>query len=375
MKFEIKKEVLVTSMNKVVGVASLSKFIPILNGIYISVADDGITLIGSNGDISIKTLIPKVLNDETIINDIEVGSIVVQAKIFNDIIKKLPSKSVSISVDAENHIFVKSGKSKFNLNGLDSTEYPKLPNVSDETSFDIPSNELKDVIKETVISVANTETRPILNGVNIQSANNSLKFIATDSHRLSQRIIQVSEVSELESITVPGRSLLELNKILDGTNTPVKVCFGNNQVLFIANETYLYSRILEGNFPDVSRLIPDSSTTKIRASKKEILDTIERASLLSKEKGVIKFSVNGGLMAEISSNTAEIGNLKEELVMLDFEGDDIILSFSAAYAMDGLKAISQDEVLLNFNGNSRPFVITPTEDESNLQLILPIRTI
>lgn len=376
MKFKIRKELLMACLNKVSGVASTKSLIPILTGILIKVDKTGITLIGSNGDITVKALINVVEDESTLIEDIEAGSIVVQAKIFAEIVKKLPNKDITVTCNEDSKILIESGKSKFNLNGQSGEEFPVLPTLKDVNGFQMAAASLKSVIKRTVFSAATSETRPILTGVNLQKVDDHIKFTATDSHRLSQLMEKVNDLSDIESTTIPAKTLVELNKVLPDTEENIEVSIGTNIVAFESRNMVFFSRIIDGNFPETSRLIPDTTKTSVIVTKKELLDTIERASLLSKDKGsnVIKLSIGGGLMAEISSNSPEIGNVSEDVVMTNFEGEEITLSFSASYAMDSLKATNSEEVTLTFNGPMRPFIITEDIDSKDLQLILPVRT-
>lgn len=373
MKFKIEKDIFSKNLNKVVRVVSPRAVVPILHGVYLSISvDEGITLIGSNGDITIKSVIPVEIDEKIVIEEIEAGSIVVPAKLLNDIVKKLPNKPVSFEVDSKYHVQIKSGKSKFKLNGQDAEEYPRLPEKN-ENSFEVESSTLKEVIRKSVFAVSSVENRPILTGVNVKQEDNDLLFVATDSHRLSRNIIENTNASLSESITIPGITLRELNKILSDTEDLVKVKFSNSNIMFDIGNTLFYSRLLEGNFPDTRRLIPDDGRTKINVSRTELLNSLERALVLT-DNAVVKFDANGGIMAEVSSNTPEVGNVNEDIVMANFEGEEVIISFSAKYAIDALDAIDSDEVVITFNGAMRPFTITAEKDESVIQLVLPVRT-
>lgn len=376
MKFKIDKGVFSTTLNKVVGVISSKSVMPVLNGIYISVSDEGVTLIGSDGDIYIQAEIQATQGKDTVIESIEAGSVIVPAKLLNSIIRKLPENTVTLDVNDKLGVKVISGKSNFKLNGQSGDEYPKLPKVKDKALFHAPSNILRSVIRETVFATADSDSRPILTGVNLEKCDdeNRLKFVATDSHRLSQCLVDVSELAELENVTIPGKSLLEVNKVLPDTDELVSVSTNGNTVVFETEGVVLYSRVLDGNFPDTKRLLPEESKTKLNVSKKEMIDSLERATLLSDGKNsVVKLNINGGLMAEITSNSPEVGNLAESVVVSNLEGEEITISFSAKYVIDALKAINAAEVIFDFNGKMRPFTIT-AENEPTLQLVLPVRT-
>lgn len=377
MKFTIKRELLIKAVQDVMKAISARAVIPILSGIKIEATIHGITLTGSNSDISIESFIPLEENGTINVEDVESGSIVLQAKYFPDIVRKLPEDMVQFSVDANLNVHIRSGKAEFNLVGQDAAEYPHLPQLQTDESFEIPIPLIKNMIRQTVFAVSTMETRPILTGVNIKLENNELTFTATDSHRLARRKTMIDPTNvELSNIVVPGKSLNELNKILDDQEEKVTISVADNQILFRTKHLNFLSRLLDGNYPETSRLIPEESKTKITVKTKELMETIDRASLLAREdrNNVVKLTTKGDSLVEITSNSPEIGNVEENIVVESIEGEELKISFSSKYMLDALKSIEYDEITIDFTGAMRPFVILPKDDESILQLILPVRT-
>lgn len=377
MRFTIQRDKLINGVSNVMKAISARTVIPILTGMKIEVKNHGVTLTGSDSDISIEYYIPHEEDGIVHVENIEEGTIILQAKYFPDIVRKLPESTVDIVVDDQLNVRITSGKAEFNLNGQSAEEYPQLPKVQTENSFELPIDLLKSMIKQTVFAVSTMETRPILTGVNLKLVDNSLSFTATDSHRLARREIPVSNAPiEISQIVVPGKSLNELNKILGDSEETVEISVTNNQILFRTKHLNFLSRLLDGNYPETSRLIPEQSKTKIQLKTKELLGTIDRASLLAKEErnNVVKFNAPGNSMIEISSNSPEVGNVVEEITADQMEGEDVKISFSSKYMIDALKAIEYDEVQIEFTGAMRPFIIRPVGDDSILQLILPVRT-
>lgn len=377
MRFIIQRDRLVQSVQDVMKAVTSRTTIPILTGIKIVATTEGVTLTGSDSDISIESFIPKEEEGNEIAEIKQVGAIVLQAKFFSEIVKKLPMDTVEIHVENQLQTVIHSGKSEFKLNGLDAEEYPLLPQITEENIFKIPTDLLKAMVRQTVFSVSTSETRPILTGVNWKVENSELTCIATDSHRLALRKAQIeTEISENYNVVIPGKSLSELSKILDDNNEPVEIVITENQVLFKAKHLLFFSRLLEGNYPDTSRLIPTESKTDVIVNTKEFLQAIDRASLLAREgrNNVVKFTTIDGGIIEISSNTPEIGNVVEELQSEAIEGDELKISFSAKFMMDALKTLEGTEIKISFTGAMRPFVIRPINDDSILQLILPVRT-
>ncbi|GFZ79083.1 DNA polymerase III subunit beta [Compostibacillus humi] len=376
MKFTIQRDLLISSLQNVMKAISPRTVIPILTGIKVEASHNGITLTGSNSDISIESFIPAEEEEKVNVEHIEEGSIVLHAKYFPEIIRKLPEDIVSIEVDSSLKTVIRSGKAEFNLNGQDAEEYPLLPKIQTDDTFEMPVNVLKNMIKQTVFAVSTMETRPILTGVNMRLANNRLHFVATDSHRLASREVEIQDAAvQFENVVVPGKSLHELNKILSDTDELIQISVTNNQILFRTKNINFLSRLLDGNYPETDRLIPTHSKTKIKMKTKELLHTIDRASLLAKDEknNVVRLSTEGN-MIEISSNSPEIGKVVENISAISMEGEELKISFSSKYVMDALRAIEYDEITIDFTGAMRPFIIRPVEDDSILQLILPVRT-
>lgn len=377
MRFAIQRDQLLQSVQDVMKAVTNRTTIPILTGIKIVAAEDGVTLTGSDSDISIESFIPKEEDGKEIVEIRQTGSIVLQAKFFSEIVKKLPTDTVEIIVENHLQTVIRSGRSEFNLNGLDAEEYPHLPQIAEENVFQIPTDLLKALIRQTVFAVSTSETRPILTGVNWKVENKELTCIATDSHRLALRKAKLeTETEGTQSVVIPGKSLTELSKILDDSTEMVDIVITDNQVLFKAKHLLFFSRLLEGNYPDTARLIPSESKTDVVVNTKEFLHAIDRASLLAREgrNNVVKFSTVDGNGVEISSNTPEIGKVVEEIQSQSIDGEELKISFSAKYMMDALKALEGSEIQISFTGAMRPFVIRPLNDESILQLILPVRT-
>lgn len=377
MRFTIQRDRLVQSVQDVMKAVTSRTTIPILTGIKIVATNEGVTFTGSDSDISIESFIPNEENGDEIVELKQSGSIVLQAKFFSEIVKKLPTDTVEIVVENHLQTVIRSGKSEFKLNGLDAEEYPHLPQIEEENVFRIPTDLLKIMIRQTGFAVSTSETRPILTGVNWKVENNELVCTATDSHRLALRKARMdTENGDSYNVVIPGKSLNELSKILDDSNDLVDIVITENQVLFKAKHLLFYSRLLEGNYPDTSRLIPSENKTNVTVNTKEFLHAIDRASLLAREgkNNVVKFATIDGGVVEVSSNTPEIGNVVEEIQAIEVEGEELKISFSAKYMMDALKALEGTEIKINFTGAMRPFVIRPLNDDSILQLILPVRT-
>ena len=382
MKFSINRQVLIKHLSDVQRAISSRTTIPILTGVKISADENGIVLSGSDSDISIETLIP--VSEEN--NQIEIhtqGGIVLPARFFSEIVKKLADEKITIEVKDHFQTNITSAKASFTINGIDVNNYPNFPVIDSNEVITLPTALFKQVIQHTAIATSTQESRPILTGVNMTIKDGKLTAVATDSHRLSQRIISIaapeSQLEKNYNVIIPGKSLVELSRIVENQPT-IEMMITENQVLFKAENVYFYSRLLEGYYPDTNRLIPASSSTQIVLNAYDLLQATDRASLLSHEgkNNVVKLSIDSNKV-ELSGNSPEVGNVEESLAYQSASGDPLIISFNPDYMKDALRTFGQQDVQVNFTSAVRPFTVVPADredenDNSFIQLITPVRT-
>lgn len=376
MKFEINRTHLLNGLSDVMKAISHKVTLPILTGIKIELEEQGVTMTGSDSDITICSFIPTEEDGELIIETFEKGSIVVQARYFSDIVRKLPTDTVLLEVINEQDVIIRSGRSEFKLIGSKADEYPILPNMEKDIQFTIATPLLKSIIRETGFAVSTQETRPVLTGVNWVKKEDALYCIATDSHRLARRITALDDLPEGEfQAVIPGKSLQELNKIIDKEES-VDILFTEQQVLFKTERILFYSRLLEGTYPDTTRLIPTEYQTSIVLKSKEFLQAIDRASLLARDErnNIVRLVTTDQSTVELTSNSPEVGKVEEIVAATSIEGEALQISFSAKYMMDALRAIESEEIVIHFTGVMRPFILKAVDSEAVLQLILPVRT-
>lgn len=379
MKFTVHRTAFIQYLNDVQRAISSKAALEILSGIKLDLSEDGLTMTGSNSDISIETVI-SIADENAALNIEKTGSVVLPARFFNEIVKKLPEDSLSVEVNDRFQATIRSGSAEFIINGLDPDDYPHLPEIDSREQLTLPGDVLKQVINQTVIAASKQETRPILTGIHLAIKDGQLLAVATDSHRLSQRKLALNGDSAADyDIIVPGQSMNELAKMLGDLSEDIEIQISENQILFILGNTSFYSRLLEGNYPDTERLIPQNSTTTLEINAPAFLRAIERASLLSHEgrNNVVKLSMQAGTnQATLYSNSPEVGNVEEELTFNKLEGNDLDISFNPDYMKDALRSFGQSEVTLNFTMPLRPFTLVPSEAQGEfIQLITPVRTV
>ena len=378
MKFTIKRNAFIKKMNDVQRAISSKTAIEILTGIKINVTNETLTLTGSDSDISIENEI-KADDSDYELSVEEPGAIVLPARFFSEIIKKLPEDTFTLAVNDRFQATITSGQTEYQVNGVNPENYPHLPEVDSNEHLRIAADIFKQIINQTVIAVSTQESRPLLTGVHLTIKDQELHAVATDSHRLSQRKIKLDGAENVSyDIIVPGKSLIELSRMISDSTDQLEIQIAENQILFNFNDTAFYSRLLEGMYPDTDRLIPQSSETTVEFNAVTLLRAIERASLLSHEgrNNVVKLSLNTETQtATLSSNSPEVGNIEEELQFDKLDGNNIEISLNPDYMRAALQALGQSEVRLALTLPLRPFTLTPTEDsEDFIQLITPVRT-
>ena len=379
MNFTINRSAFISQLNNILRAISSKTTIPILTGLKMVVNKDNIVLTGSNSDITIES----VINANDAENDLTIeatGAIVLPARFFSDIVKKLPDKKVTIEVTSGIQADITSGSAKFQINGQDAENFPHLPEIETNKSVTLPNDILKEVIRQTVIAVSKQESRPILAGVHMTLKDGVLTAVATDSHRLAQRKVVLENIDNSIDfdVIIPGKSMEELSGMISDVHEDVQMQVTENQVLFIFGNTHFYSRLLEGNYPETSQLIPQTADTTVELEAGTFLSSIERASLLSHESrnDVVKLSLKPSeSLVRISGDSPDIGTVEEKVVTSALDGNDLEISFNPNYMKDALRSFGQATIKISFTSPLRPFTLVPTEDQENfVHLITPVRT-
>lgn len=375
MKLTVNRNAFMQELQAVQRAISSKTTIPILTGVKIVLTERGLTMTGSNADISIETFLP--VDDENAQMTVESeGAIVLQARFFGEIIRRLPEDTFIMEVLENNQVDITSGKAHFVVNGLDADNYPHLPIVETRNQITMPVSMLQQIINETVFAVSAHESRPILTGVHFVLENQKLLAVATDSHRLSQRVIPMEKTIGDFNIVIPGKSLIELSRSYGESDEEVEIAIMENQVLFQTENMLFYSRLLEGNYPDTNRLIPTSFNTEIEFNVRELLAAIERASLLSHEgrNNIVRLKIADDSVI-LYGNSPEVGKVEEVLSYEKVSGDPIEISFNPDYMKAALRAFGPINITIKFISAIRPFTLEPTEGDANfIQLITPVRT-
>ena len=342
MKFKIKQRVLLEHLNYVIRGISNKNLIPILNCVKLELTDEGLYLLSTDNELAIKSFIPNKDIDQVETK----GELLISGRFLYDIVKKLTNEVINIEEIIDSQVMITTETSSFKLNCNNVNEFPNLDLEFINKPVLIEQGVFKTAINQTLFASSLQESRPILTGINFKLYVDIMEVTATDSYRLAKKRIRLdSPVLENVDIIIPNRNLIVM------------------------------TRLLNGNYPDTNKLIPDNFDLKIKVNLNNFFNAIDRASLLTnnEEKNIIKLETKGDIMI-ISSNIPEIGNVEEKIMISKNVDKDIKISFSSKYMMDAIKTFESEEIELSFNGEIKPIIINYVDNNDLTQLILPIRT-
>ena len=365
MKFTCEKALLQAAISTTSRAVSPKSSIPALEGILVEAGNE-LRLTGYNLETGIRTTVPADIQEE--------GTLVLGARLFGEIIRKLPDDMVSFQ--AENYMVnIKCGMSEFNILGTDPEEFPELPTVEYQNSLILPQSKLKSMISQTIFAVSDNETRPIHTCSLFEVDDSGLTVVSVDGYRLALRheAIEKKEGAPEFSFVVPGAALSEVEKICSDVDEPASVTQGARHVMFKVGDTMLVSRRLEGEFLAYRQAIPRNNTIIVEGETRTLLSSIDRVSLIisDKLKSPLRCVFDNGVL-KISTKTA-IGDAYDQC-SIQGDGEGLEIGFNNKYLMDALKAAPADRVRLELTTGVSPCVILPTEGEEKfLYMVLPVR--
>ncbi len=361
MRFKVDKSDLLNGIQVVQNIVTGRATLPILSNILLETQANNLRLIATDLDIGISCVVS--------VNIIEEGAITLSAKRFSDIIKELPDSQVDIVVKKNNQVDIECEKCKFKLMGLPKDEFPKFPEFKDKEAIPIEQSILKEMLELTSFAVSHEETRYILNGILLEIKDELIRIVATDGRRLALRENHLTTPTKKEiKVIIPIKAIQELNRNLK-TEGEVLLVLGANQILFDIDKTLIVSRLIEGEFPNYSQVIPKPVENKLVLNRENFLSAIRRANLLSTpDFQAIKFEVFKNKMV-ISKSTPDVGESREELDM-NYIGKELIVGFNPHYLIDVLKNLPEEEISLELTDADKPGVI---RSQGYLYLVLPMR--
>lgn len=339
--------------------------LPVLEGVLVEANDEGLRLTCSDSSITIITELPAMVEDT--------GRIVLPGRLFTEVVRKMPSGEIHAEMKNGSVITLKCLGSRTSITGMDAAQFPQLPMVDSDDELVLPQPMLKDMIQRTSFAIAAEDTRQVLTGCLLDVTGGEVRMVALDGYRLAMRTARVSDVNMKLTAIVPGKSLSELGKLLsDDEDSRLTICADKNMMYVNLPSTQIYMRLIDGEFIDYRRILPAGWKSRITVDCGQLKACVDRASLMAREgkNNLIKLEISGDDLA-ITSNS-EIGDVHEQLEV-EHEGDDLLIAFNVKYVIDAVRAIDDEQVVLRFNSGVAPCVIAPTEGDSYLYLVLPVR--
>ena len=366
--FKIMK-IVCSKSNLVKGVSIVSKAVPskttmpILECILIDASTDVIKLTANDMELGIETRIEGEIIDR--------GILALNAKIFSEIVRKLPDNDIVIETDSSNQTSITCEKAKFNIAAQSGEDFSYLPVIEKEDYITVSEFTLKEVIRQTIFSIADNDTNKMMTGELFEIQDRVLRVVSLDGHRISIRKIDLNDSYGERKVIVPGKTLQEISKIIGGeAEKNVDISFTKNHIVFEFDKTIVVSRLIEGDYFKIDQMLSSDYETKVRVNKKEFLDCIDRATLLIKEGDKKPIIINIGENAMELKIKSQIGSMNEEIIITK-EGKDLLIGFNPKFLIDALRVIDDEEVDLYFMNAKAPCFIKD-EQQSYIYLILPV---
>ena len=366
MKLSFTKTDFNNSINIVIKAVSSKTTMPILKCILIDATKDSIRLFTNDMDLAIETIVPG--------NVIEKGAIALDARIFSDIIRKLPDEYINISTDENLKTTISCGKAVFDIPGFDADEFPDAPDINANEEISLSQFTMKEMIRQTIFSLDMNENNKLMTGELFEIKDNVLRMVALDGHRIAIRKLELAGSYENTKVIIPGKTLSEIGKLLsDNVDEQVKIILAENHVVYEFAETKVYSRLIDGEYFHVDNMLRSDCNTKATVNKKEFQECIERASLLIRDNEGTPIILNiNDITLDLSIKTS-FGSMNED-INTEKSGEDIRIGFNPKYLIDALKVIDEENVTMYLLNAKAPCFIK-NEEESYLYLILPINII
>lgn len=362
-------KIICTKSNLAKGVGIVSKAVPskttmpILECILIDATASMIKLTANDMELGIETIIEGDI--------VQPGMIALDAKIFSEIVRKLPDSEIVITTDDNDQTLITCEKAKFQIAGKSGSDFAYLPYIEKNESILVSHYTLKEVIRQTIFSIADTESNKLMTGELFEVEDHILKVVSLDGHRISIRKIELKASYDHKKVVVPGKTLMEISKILSGdAESEVQIYFAENHIVFEFDQTVVVSRLIEGEYFRIEQMLSSDYETKVHINKKELLNCIDRATLLVKEGDKRPIIIQIGDDTMELKIQSQLGSMDEE-IFITKEGKDLLIGFNPKFLIDALRVIDDEEVTLYFMNSKAPCFIKD-EKETYVYLILPV---
>ena len=376
MKFKINKNEFLKGLLQVGKIIPIKHTNPIFVNIKLELTTDSLVLTGSNGDLSITTSIPFFRNNQEIIRDVQLGSILANSDILCNIVKRLDGDEIAFDVLDDNEARIEvDDKASFNLHCIDANEYADLDFSFKGVKINLDASEIANVVSQVSFAASIKNVKPVLTGVNIEGSGSKINFVATDSARLAKKEVE-AEISEVFNTTVPVRTFQEIARSITDEDK-ITLYINDRRILVELKDTIISSVLLPGTYPNVKNIIPKNFLYTLEVDANDLIKTIETANVFSASTGEKGATIRCYMSQEnvvFRCSSDQNGNSSVMLNLFKYTGERLEISFKCEYVLSAVKALKTSEVLLCFQGEMKPFVIIGKNDPSVIQLLTPVKT-
>ena len=373
MRFIIKRDELLKAINIANrAVNSKSSAVPVLANLKFDLDERGLSITGSNYELTIKTTIPYERDGEEVIRNYQEGSTLVNSKIISDMARKIDTEEISFEVIDSTIAVITAGKIKYNLNCIKADEYPDVDLEPTGVQINLTHIEFSSLVSQTAFAASLKEQRPILTAINLEANDGVLTATATDSARLARKQLPISTDLQF-SANVPAKMMVEIDHLLEGADS-LKVSLSEKKALFSFANTVISTRLIAGEYPNTKNIVPRVTNYSLQVNASDLLKAIDRVNILSIDReNVVDFYLDEDQI-EISAKSTQVGSASEKIENFKFEGSNLQISFNSEFVSSAIKALNSEDVTFLFVGEMKPFVIKNPEDESTIQIVTPVRT-
>ncbi len=373
MRFIIKRDEFLKALS-IAGraVNSKSSAVPVLANLKLELNGGGLSVTGSNYELTIKTIVPYTRDDVELIRNVQEGATLVNAKIITDMARKIDSEEISFEVIDSTIAVITAGKIKYNLNCIKANEYPDIDLEPTGIQIKLTRLEFSSLVSQTAFAASLKEQRPILTAINLEAADGVLTATTTDSARLARKQINISTDLRF-SANVPAKMMVEVDHLLENAQS-VDIALSDKKALFEFESTVVSTRLIAGDYPNTKNILPRITNYELQVNASDFLKAIDRVNILSLDRENVVDLFLSEDTVEISAKSTQVGSASEKLDVFKFSGSNLQISFNSEFVSSAIKALNCEDVTFLFVGEMKPFVVKNAEDESVVQIVTPVKT-
>ena len=372
MRFTIKREELLKGLSIASRAVANKTPVVVLANLKLDLTEEGLTITGSNYDLTIKTLIPHKIGDNEIIRNYKEGSTLLNAKILVEIARKMEAEELTVEIIDSTIATIGDKRSEYKLNCIRPEEYPDLDLESEGTTLTMTTAEFDLMVDQTAFAASTKEQRPVLTAINLEAREGLLVATTTDSARMAKKIVTVPEDINF-NVNIPAKMMTEVAHLLEGSQA-VEIAVSQKKALFSFGRTLVATRLIAGDYPNTSNIVPRVTNHVLEVNSQDLIKAIDRANILSIDReNIVDLSMSEDGV-EISAKSSQVGSAVERIEMFRYEGAPLTVSFNSEFVVAAIRALSSEDVTFCFVGEMKPFVVKNSSDDSIVQVVTPVRT-